>query len=303
MKTLHTIRQLAATVCSILLLSACNNGEEENLATRQVPLELNLKEAATRSVITGTTLPQDSYFGIFGVAQENLDTSTVEEDMDNISVWYYEGCELQETVYLDETPTVIYAYYPYNESTTLRSMYLSAQTQTDYLYGYSVNDNDFISTVNADNPRANILMKHAMSRITLRIKVSEQQSDIQDLYGIKLVNAYLAGELDIPSGKLALSDKGELSIPTKERLSTTAHSFDILAFPETTVQDITLSLNLNEVYYSVPMPAGGWKSGQQYTYEVTIDKGTLSISQATITPWNNNFLGDIVVEDDNYVEN
>lgn len=298
MKTLHTIRQLATTVCSILLLSACNNGEEENLATRQVPLELNIKEAATRSVITGTTLPQDSYFGIFGVAD-----TTLEEDMDNISVWYYERCELQETVYLDGTPTVIYAYYPYNENTDLNHMSLSANAQTDYLYGYSVNDNDFISTVNADNPRANILMKHAMSRITLRIKVSELQSDIQDLYGIKLVNAYLAGELDIPSGKLALSDKGELSIPTKERLSTTAHSFDILAFPETTVQDITLSLNLNEVYYSVPMPAGGWKSGQQYTYEVTIDKGTLSVTQATITPWNNNAQDGIEVGDDNYVEN
>lgn len=304
MKTSHSIRQLAAAACGILLLSACNNGEEDHLATRQVPLELNIKGAATRSVVTGTTLPEDSYFGIFGVAQENLDDSTVEGDMDNVRVWHYEQrCELQETVYLDDTPTFIYAYYPYDESTDLRSMPLSAKAQTDYLYGYSVNDNDVMSSVNADNPRANIVLKHVMSRITLRIRVSERQTEEQNLYGILLGNTYLAGGFDIPNSNLSLTDKGDLPISVKEHLSATAQAFDILAFPETSVQDITLSLNLNDRYYSVPMPAGAWRSGQQYTYEVTIDKGTLSIAQAAITPWNDNFQGDIVVGDDNHVEN
>lgn len=116
-----------------LLLAACSQQDNEpiNMEGELVPLEISVS-ADTRTIIDGSTLPDLTSFGIFGVTQE---TGELQEDIENVSVEYVKGeCTLSRDVLLDERPTSIYAYYPYDETATLNSVPVQVnESETDYL--------------------------------------------------------------------------------------------------------------------------------------------------------------------------
>jgi len=279
---------------------ACTE-QDETIATnaKEVPLEISLKGCDTRTVITGNTLPDNSQLGIFAV---NNDDKISYNNV--LSTYTDKQWTTAKTIYLTESGKRIYAYYPYSEKASLDNLSINTREQIDYLYGYAVGENNQMTTVNATSPKANILLKHAMARITLNIKKPKKDADSKgDIYGIILAGVPLSGNLDLRNGKMTTADNGDLTISTKFQLSTEGTNVDILVPPiEGAVQETMLSLNINDKYYSVWMPARKWESGKQYTYAVEVADGALKISEATITPWNNNQQDGIEVGDDNYVE-
>lgn len=294
MKTYQLIYMAMATAC--LSLSACSNQEELAVAEKKVPLEIAIKGCTTRSIISGNTLPNDSQLGIYAVNTDNVIAykNILATATDN--VW-----KMAEPIYLTELEKHIYAYYPYNEATEFNNLPIDAREQTDYLYGYAVNANNMLTTVNASNPKADILLKHAMARITLNIKksannVTEQGTVLQAI----LAGVPLTSSLDIRSGEMKTAMSGDLVIATKVALSMEGENVDILVPPTET--EVVLSLNINEKYHSIKMPAI-WEAGQQYTYTVEITNNSLAVSEATIAPWENNLQDGIEVGDENYVEN
>lgn len=304
MKTYQILLYKAFLLGGLLLGASCSNQEEVLTASdRKVPLEVQIKGCGTRTVITGTELPNQSNLGIFTANKGNGETTA-----NNILASYANSrCDLAKTVYLAEEEENVYAYYPYSEKGSLTSVPVAVNTQTDYLYGYAVDGKNEQTTVSALNPKANILLKHALARITLNIRKGEDNENF-DLSGGHLGGAIfpVSGTLNIANGTITNTDDDDVIwISCKEHVTeATACNLDILVLPaDMSEKDVSLTLNINEKYASAALPKTNWQAGQQYTYTVTVDRKKVSISKATITPWNNNEQGGITVGDDNYVNN
>lgn len=300
MKQYKHLSAVVALLCSVLLMSACTEQDEISAVSGKVaPLEITLKGCGTRTVITGNTLPDGSQLGIFAVnggdqiAYENI-----------FSTYTGKQWTIAETVYLTESEKWIYAYYPYSEKAELNSVSVNTREQVDYLYGYAVDANNQMTTVNVASPKANILLKHAMSRVTLHIKKAKANEKNSVVNSVILAGVPLSATLDIRNGDMKVANNGDLVINSMLiKLTDEGENVDILIPPMTNAAwSNMLTLNIDAKYYSVQIPANEWKAGQQYTYTVEVGDSSLTISEVSITPWTDNRQDGIEVGDNNYVE-
>ena len=299
----------AAALCALpLLLAACSQQDNEpiNVEGELVPLEISVS-ADTRTIIDGHTLPDLTSFGIFGVTQE---TGELQEDIENVSVEYVKGeCTLSRDVLLDERPTSIYAYYPYDETATLNSLFVQVnESETDYLYGCSYDlAAGANTTVNNAQPHATIYFKHALAQVRL-IAYKTADYEGEGFVPSFVVNAVpLNGSLDVTTGVITPDLVGDMVIKTDggtlniEGEGTTTYRF--LAIPTDRVGDRMMMIELDGEYVVVSLPATIWEAGQQYTYTLVVDRNhNVLVTEGEINPWENNTQEEITVGDDNYVE-
>ena len=203
----------AVALCALpLLLAACSQQDNEpiNVEGELVPLEISVS-ADTRTIIDSSTLPDLTSFGIFGVTQE---TGELQEDIENVSVEYVKGeCTLSRDVLLDERPTFIYSYYPYDETATLNSVPVSMNGgATDYLYGCSYNlATGANTTVNNAQPHATIYFKHALAQVRLiAYKTADYEGDA--FVASFVVNGVpLHGTMDATTGSITATEWGDMT--------------------------------------------------------------------------------------------
>lgn len=305
MKRIQSMLIATLTGCA-LSVSSCNN-EDETLQTsndKKTPLEIDVNISQTRSIIYGTNLPEECNFGIFAMKENGNEALTHGY---NNRVTYVDGnCTLNNKIYLTEDIDVpIYAYYPYREECNLLSMPIETASQTDYLHGYSSNSDNRLTYVKASNPKAKILFKHGLSRITFNIKKAEDNAKDYTLSSVVVSGVPTRAYLNIMDGGSILdpSDEGDITIESNITISQTNNSVDLLAIPmnmdEKTVT-LKLSFGNQEDEAIVTIPQTNWQSGEQYTYNVLIKEGQLQISEAIITVWNNTNQTGIEVGDNNY---
>ena len=68
MKNIQSIFYLATVIGSILSVTSCNNEDEIVTTGKQVPLEIQAGSVqTTRSIIEGSTLPEECQYGIFAM--------------------------------------------------------------------------------------------------------------------------------------------------------------------------------------------------------------------------------------------
>ncbi|MBQ8242715.1 MAG: fimbrillin family protein [Bacteroidaceae bacterium] len=288
------IYHLIISLVFLFALTACNNQNENIPIDKEVVLEITLKEGTSRNIIEGSVLPDESQMGVFVVdSDENIMES-------NVLVNYVDKvCQMTEPVYLSKEDMNVYAYYPYDKSASLKKIQVNAKNQIDYLYGYAVNDNDVKTTVNIDQPHANILLKHIMSRITFNIeKVDEIETELY-FTDIMVEGFNGSGTFDIQKGEFLSMEKIGFSL----KFPAESKSVDFLTMPTDNVQSVYLNIGINNKSYAVKLPEGAWESGQQYTYTIIVEKGNVSIGTIEITPWNENIKNGIEINDNNYIEN
>lgn len=305
----NLLYRAVALVALPLLLAACSQQDNEpmNISSEQASLEISVG-VDTREIIQGSTLPDLSSFGIFGVTQE---TGELQEDIENVSVEYVKGeCTLSRDVLLDERPTFIYSYYPYDETATLNSVPVSMNGgATDYLYGCSYNfATGANTTVNNAQPHATIYFKHALAQVRLiAYKTADYEGDA--FVASFVVNGVpLHGTMDATTGSITATEWGDMPFkitnPSNlyvEGEGTTTYRF--LAIPTDRVGDRMMMIELDGEYVVVPLPATVWEAGQQYTYTLVVDKNhNVLVTEGEIVPWENNTQEEITVGDDNYVE-
>ena len=64
-----------------------------------------------------------------------------------------------------------------------------------------------------------------------------------------------------------------------------------------------MQIELDGEYVVVPLPATIWEAGQKYTYTLVVDgAGSVRVSEAVITPWENNEQSGITVGDDDRLQ-
>ena len=173
-------------------------------------------------------------------------------------------------------------------------MPLMAEKQIDYLYGTSVNPNGGLAFASFYAPKVSIRFKHAMARVTFHIRKEESNTNAYFLPNISLINVWSSAVLNLYMGTVDLF-KGWVTLigkPDNNILETASQvaTVEFLVLPMNSEKvDWDISLGMGELYNEydlfVMMPPFNWEGGKQYTYEVTIRNGSMSIGEAVITPW------------------
>lgn len=299
MKTYQYLLNGVALMAGLFTFSACSNEDETMNTDKRVPLEIELKGIETRAIIEGSTLP-DCEFGMFVTdADGNIEHSGIRVYYMNNSVYKWD-----KDVMLDEADRYVYACYPYTGDYDGMNIVVSAG-ETDYLSGYAANSDLQKAPVNANNPKASIYMKHLLSRITLNICKAEGNNDNLELYYAGFKGTYSSGWYNMKNGEFASRNANDYKIVMKSAIGYEPTKVEILAIPTETLEGVQLCLDgetLGCDIYNIPMPAGEWKAGQQYTYNIVFESPEkVSISAADITPWEPNNQDEIIVGNENEV--
>ena len=308
MKKIHSIFRTALLAGSIFTLSACSSDENSLPQLSNVPLQVEVAGVQTkgRAIVEGTTLPNESSYGIFAYYGNSSDYLAK-----NVKVNYIDGTStLTQNVFLPGNSNVsVYAYYPYTTDMTAENfIQIESASQTDYLYGYSADSDNKLAYVNESQPKASIYFRHAMARVTLKVKKSADNENSYKLPYVSLMNVKENGYLYIKESAIIDCSGTEELIAKPDNYVLEAVDdeivVDFLVLPMNTAeQPVTLGLGSNASNWDLTanIPNGTWVSGQQYTYTVTVSKGgVLTLSEAVITEWENNEQNEIEINQNNF---
>ena len=210
----------------------------------------------------------------------------------------FDGSEwlTSEPVYLTGKPATIYAYYPHSLSAgDGKAISVETASQTDYMFGKGDR------LVNSLLPSVNIEMKHALAKITFKIKKVDYpaQATVKNI-SITGANGYkysATGKLNCETGAITPSGLAETTgIICNSVLPESAGEFELLVVPFFTpiaqdgdiVVKFTIKTDVKEEIYKVPMPyATLWKSGFTYVYPLTLNGYGLFMNNTDviINPW------------------
>ncbi len=257
-------------ISGVMMLSSCSSNidfDSEQAGT--VPLQLSLLNDSTRSVITSTTLPDSSNYGIFVVDSSSLSPIS---NGNNVSVIYASGkSNLSSNVLLSSTKDYVYAYYPYSSLQSLTSFTIETTSQTDYLYGTSVGSNGSLVSVNAKNPEAKIKFNHVMARVTFNITQDASDTNPNVITQVKIGTVPTAYTYNLMTKSMTLKSSGEVSTTCKIAPSASAQSVDMLVLPVSN-SSMTVSFYINSKWVTTSLTGINWAMGHQYIYPITVTR-------------------------------
>lgn len=296
MKTIKNNYALVLSfVMALCFATSCSNDMEETTAKSQRYLEINaVVEGATRGAIDGVSFHEGDAIGLFVKDAEGNDYSTdincsnVKATFDG-KVW-----KVDSQIPLDEgRDAIVYAYYPYDTSAIDgNSLNITLSSQNDVMYSGE-------TAVNYSSSKANLLFKHALSRVTLAIKKAPTDKGKGLLTNIKLANidsdillrgqGYVlatSGKINILTGEVSVSSRGKddyIALFQSSVISETETNMDILVFPYN--KDLTRTTIVAVPYVRVILTIDGkdyvqtinnpqWYCGKQYVYPITINRST-----------------------------
>lgn len=278
------------------IVSACSNQDIEESAADRATLQVNLKNCLSRSVMTGSSLPDNSELGIF-VADNNNSVS-----YSNVNgVVRNDYCLLDASIPLGSDPNYVFAYYPYSSSnSSATSIAYDATSQTDFLIGYSDDGTGVLDYVDSSKPTANMLLTHALARVTLRVKKSAENTNNGVVTSVALDSVSTAGSANLLTHTSIGSTIGTISIATSKTLSTSEEtSFDLLVAPTSSLDYSQLILTIDGSSYATAIPTSRtpkWEAGKQYIYTIEVgENANIKISNPEITLWHNNDQSEIII--------
>ncbi len=191
------------------------------------------------------------------------------------------------SLYLPTSGSVeILAYYPYTDDTTFdpKTYAINSADQVDLLSAKN--------TLTASSSSAvKMSFGHLLSKISLTIKAGNglTTSDLEDL-DVKLSNISTSGEFDLTTSSVVESSLGQPADLALTTISTTTDeqteiSSSAIAIPQA-LDKATLYFT-TESYgtFSATLATDEFTTGNDYTYTVTINQNSVSLSSATITTW------------------
>ncbi len=289
MKTIIFKAGMAMSLCIATLATACSDKitESDSPLDTKVPLEISVEGInKTRSIITGTMLPDTCEFAVFY------------DSPYSVKVDYRKGkCTLNTPIILgkEQRDIPVYAVYPYVPGIEVDIN--TSESQIDYRSCISVDPNRGTFYPYAESPKASIVFNNVLARVTINIHKDasiDQDYKLPDIFlGGDDENAYRSA-MYLPSDNYfeywdnspANNIKGELKdgnylLDTPEDMITV----DFLVIPSTTTWQLNIR-DLSDAWYS--LPATKYESGKQYIFDCVItDKEPvyLQISECEIRPW------------------
>ena len=279
---MKTIKYIAVFLCCTSIFSACSSNNEENVSeVTKVPLELTVSNKSTRAAIEGTTLPYQTSFGLF--IYNEYDKLT--DDPQNVSVFYDGNCKMSNDIYLSKSPKYVKAYWPYQEYHNNGMLSVNPYEQIDLLCGSSYDEEGNIKKVDQDNPNADLVFSHVMSRIVFKIRRTAAFGRDIHLSRINISNMNLEGQLDCMSSKIVNTYIGEWSSVVDINVSEDISVIDNIIIPVLEGGHEISLYDSEENIYNTIIYTGEWLPGVQYTYEIVFDDNGIKVSEAQITEW------------------
>lgn len=314
MKSIKEIRLIAATAAALLLLAGCE--KESNNTVENGPVA-----ARIHTVIDPMTSGPGSSGGSGTDGTPNTraaGTAWAKNDAIGITATHTDGTKLLNNAcyltpngddkfeaedgsvfyFTDNTEVEFTAYYPWTapdelENGIIHDVFTGATNQTpenqpkiDFLFA--------TATGSATNPDVKLQFRHCMSRIVLRFLPGEGIAELGDieytLFGMILDGTFntLTGEV---KSEGTFSDRLTLTVPGN---GVAELSSPLILFPMLDNDQRTLGLTMRGTKYTATyqLPQNpqnnnvrGLFAGHSYTYNVKINNTTMTISPATINPW------------------
>lgn len=314
MKSIKEIRLIAATAAALLLLAGCE--KESNNTVENGPVA-----ARIHTVIDPMTSGPGSSGGSGTDGTPNTraaGTAWAKNDAIGITATHTDGTKLLDNAcyltpngdgkfeaedgsvfyFTDNTEVEFTAYYPWTapdelENGIIHDVFTGATNQTpenqpkiDFLFA--------TATGSATNPDVKLQFRHCMSRIVLRFLPGEGIAELGDieytLFGMILDGTFntLTGEV---KSEGTFSDRLTLTVPGNGAAEL---SSPLILFPMLDNDQRTLGLTMRGTKYTATyqLPQNpqnnnvrGLFAGHSYTYNVKINNTTMTISPATINPW------------------
>lgn len=285
-------KPLQLAICATLIcasFTACSNSETDDisLSTEQnkVPLSVSAiiqsGDNSRKASLDAETFEVGDTIGLFILDSSNSAYNESTDSYNLPAVFNGTDFDLTQDVYLTDEKAYVYAYYPYTYSDDATN----GVEMEVYSGDVDVLTAESPSTATRDNPQATLTFCHALSRITLSLKVSEEM-DGAAITSVKISseNSDLVHYVYFFNSLSIAEDTWSFSVECSETLSSTETTdIDILLYPAS-AEDKTASIVVDDTTYEFEFPTSltdSWEAGCQYTYPITITTSTATEDDST----------------------
>lgn len=310
MKRMNILKGIAGAAMALLALASCSNEDAGSLlpsAQDRVPLQVSVENAATRGIITGTTLPDDCSYRIYAYSTNSETNYEALNNQSGSTVQYQKGVSRidDNPIYLPEDSSDVQVVALYGgitgsyDNLWVNKIELSEKDQEDYLVGINTNK------VNRSNPKANLAFTHVMSRVTLNIRRAKDNTNNYKIPRVTVNNLAFDAYMDVREGKPIINgvdNSQNFILPVKIDdyvLDDSAKviTADFLVLP---AEQENITVRLDGFSQEIKLPISNFEMGQQYSFNVVIRDGKLTVDGFKITPWSEKEQQDNVVVDGTY---
>lgn len=293
------IRTALAALATIgIMFAGCSEDYEnyEGTDSPQLNIAVNTAEMSqTRGLIEGTTLPGGSEIG---VSLTNSSGGNYDNITYNNIKWTAGSTGTSWTptsnILLSATAGNVYAYYPYSSSvTSMEAVPVNASSQTDYMYATPA------TGIYDGNKTAQLTMKHALSAVRLSVKKGNYTGTCNvTSVSVKGNAVATSATLNAKTGNLSNITRGNTAISLSRNFtaSSTAQNVDIIVVPSGTSSQLTFTIHIDGKDYTATTTALSLSQGNIYSYTLTINASSLSISGVTIDGWSYTPSGDLFLD-------
>lgn len=294
MKSLTEIRLIAAMAAVATLLTGCGKESDNTVEDNPVAARITSVIDGMTTRATGTAWAANDRIGLTATTTggTTLCTNAPYITTTGDGVFTAEG---EDFYFQDKAEVTFTAYYPFLDNRYLldgiaylgiggdESQKPENQPKFDFLFA--------TATGSAATPNVEFRFRHCMSRIVLNFLPGDGIASLDDieyrLNGIKVV-----GTFNTLTGGAQAIDMGDISPSVP--YNPAGMSSPLILFPQQSDDDKTLTLTMRGTEYTATFkfkenPKNGnvreLAAGHTYTYNVTINNATMTISPATIGEW------------------
>lgn len=290
MKRMNILKGIAVSAIALLTLASCSNDDAGSLspsAQDRVPLQVSVENAATRGIITGTTLPDDCSYRIYAYSRNSETNYEALNNQSGSTVQYQKGVSRidDNPIYLPEDGSDVQVVALYGGITgsydylRVNKIELSEKAQDDYLVGINTNK------VNKSNPKANLAFTHVMSRVTLNIRLAKGNTNYYKIPEVTINNLAFDAYMDVREGKPVIngvnnSQNFNLPIKIDDYVlddSAKVITADFLVLP---TEQENITIKLDGFSQEIKLPISNFQMGQQYSFNVVIGKNKPEITES-----------------------
>lgn len=292
------MRKIIPYLLILLFFTFCTKEEFENESTTS-QIEFSILNKGTKGSIDGTSIPEGTYFGVYGYTVLNDDYTNKSFLMRN---GRFNNNGISETKYywpysteISEIQSNFVAYYPYNlgasESNGVVTVPIDMSSNSDVLY--AVNYNAIPALTIHDKSIFNLSFNHVLASLRYLCRFLTTYDVRAEMTGFNFKsNFYTSGNLliDAVGDKdwnnnvqlTSLAGGTDLSFDSKLILDTAyTEAVDVLLIPQKSPDSLRLVVDLNvsdssqTVIYKgrlieVEVPVDTFESGKKYVLKQTI---------------------------------
>ena len=279
-----------------LTLAACTNDEITTATDGKVALKVNAAIGTVDTRAIGTQWTDDDRIGL-------STTSNGTTQYSNMEYIYHENVGFSasaDDIYFQDKEEVLtfHAYYPFSgeqeeapapveKNITAEDQTTANQPKIDFLYASGATASSSEPTVSFTGDHA---FTHRMSQITLTF-IEGTDMDFGGSFNYTLGGLKMQGTFD-PQNGTATADADVTATPLTINLTEmppTSGSYiapSLILFPQDVASiDLTVSINGQDYNATLTVEDGKLQSGNNYTWNVTVSKGDMSVGKAEIKNW------------------